>query len=517
MIRFNSRQATIYAFAIFTVTIVLGYYFPGKTIISSGMLVAIFLTIFIRHRLSTIIAGILSIAIAAIYPLLHQYQTGVITGATESLFVILLIFASTLLSWYIKSLLVHLQFDRTHMTSLFENATEGILLTETSGNIILANPSAEHIFGYDKDELIGKSVELLIPAKFHAHHGQLRKGFYKVPANRAMGSGRDLFAIRKDGSEFPVEVSLSHYTRNNELFVIAFVVDITERKETERNIRQKQTELERITAEMQLLNTQLEAKVEERTVILKEALEKLEESQKELNEALAKERQLNELKSRFVSMASHEFRTPLTTILSSATLASKYTDTSDQDKRKKHIDKIKDAVRHMNELLEDFLSLGKLEENKVVISITAFNVNEFIEEVTEEMKAQAKPGQKIRIRSEGETMFATDKRLLKNTMINLLSNAIKFSDEDACIDVAVSNTAKQLSISVKDTGIGIPGEDLPHLFDNFYRAKNAGNIQGTGLGLPILRRYLNLLNGTIEVDSELEKGSTFTIVLPFAE
>ena len=216
-------------------------------------------------------------------------------------------------------------------------------------------------------------------------------------------------------------------------------------------------------------------------------------------------------------MASHEFRTPLTTILSSATLASKYTDTSDQDKRKKHIDKIKDAVRHMNELLEDFLSLGKLEENKVVISITAFNVNEFIEEVTEEMKAQAKPGQKIRIRSEGETMFATDKRLLKNTMINLLSNAIKFSNEDACIDVAVSNTAKQLSISVKDTGIGIPGEDLPHLFDNFYRAKNAGNIQGTGLGLPILRRYLNLLNGTIEVDSELEKGSTFTIVLPFAE
>ena len=505
MIRFNSAQATIYAFIIFAATVVLGYYFPGKTIISSGMLVAIFLTIFIRQRFSTIIAGALSIVIAAIYPLIHQYQTGVITGATESLFIILLIFASTLLSWYIKSLLVHLQFDRTHMTSLFENATEGILLTDTSGNIILANPSAEFIFKYDKDELIGKSVEQLIPTKFHAHHGQLRKGFYKVPANRTMGSGRDLFAIRKDASEFPVEVSLSHYTRNNELFVIAFVVDITERKETERNIRQKQQELEKITAEMQFLNTQLEAKVEERTVILKEALEKLEESQKELNEALAKERQLNELKSRFVSMASHEFRTPLTTILSSATLASKYTDTSDQEKRKKHIDKIKDAVRHMNELLEDFLSLGKLEENKVTISIAAFNVNEFIEEVTEEMKAQAKPGQKIRIHSEGDTMFATDKRLLKNTMINLFSNAIKFSEEDTCIDVTVKNMAKKLSISVKDTGIGIPDEDLPHLFDNFYRAKNAGNIQGTGLGLPILKRYLTLLNGTIEVDSRLEK------------
>ena len=126
-------------------------------------------------------------------------------------------------------------------------------------------------------------------------------------------------------------------------------------------------------------------------------------------------------------MASHEFRTPLTTILSSATLASKYTNTSDQEKREKHISKIKDAVKHMNELLEDFLSLGKLEENKVAISISTFNVLECIEEVSEEVKAQAKLGQKIRIISAGDAMFTTDKRLLKNTLINLLSNAIKFS------------------------------------------------------------------------------------------
>lgn len=517
MIEFNSRQATVYATLIFVVTLVLGYFFPGKTIVSSGMLVAIFLTIFIRQRLSTIIAGALSITIAAIYPLIHQYQTGVFTGVTENLFIILLIFASTLLAWYIKSLLAHVQFDRTHMTSLFENATEGIILTDTSGTIMLANPSAEHVFGYEKDELIGKPVEQLIPTKFHTHHGSLRKGYYKVPANRPMGLGRELFAIRKNGKEFPVEVSLSHYTQNNELFVIAFVVDITQRKETEHNIHQKQVELERITAEVQLLNARLEAKVEERTVILKEALERLEESQKELNESLAKERHLNELKSRFVSMASHEFRTSLTTILSSATLASKYTNTSDQEKREKHIGKIKDAVKHMNELLEDFLSLGKLEENKVAISISSFNVLECIEEVSEEVRAQAKQGQVIRIHSEGDAIFTTDKRLLKNTLINLLSNAIKFSDENTYIDVTVVNAAKKLTISVKDNGIGIPAEDISHLFENFYRAKNAANIQGTGLGLPILKRYLNLLNGKIEVISQLEKGSTFTITLPLAE
>lgn len=514
MISLNSRQATFFSIIIFITTLILGYYFPGRPIITSGLLVAIFLTIFIRYAYSTILAGAVSIAIAAVYPVIHQHQTGVFTGLTENIFVILLIFFATLLTWYIKSLLLHLQFDRTHMTSLFENATEGIILTNGKGNIVLANPSAEQIFGYMNHELIGKPIEILIPRKFQPHHTQLRTGYYKVPSNRTMGSGRDLYAVKKDGSEFPVEVSLSHYKQNEEQYVIAFVVDITTRKQTEYNIQQKQKELEAITTEIQLLNTQLEAKVEERTAILKEALEKLEQSQKELNEALNKEKQLNELKSRFVSMASHEFRTPLTTISSSATLVTKYPLGDDNEKRLKHISRIKDAVGHMNELLEDFLSLGKLEENHVSVVPVKFAPLNFIEEVVDEMRAQTKPGQTISFTFEGENDFFTDKRLLKNTLINLLSNAIKFSIEDKPVYISASNYNNTLTISIKDNGIGIAEEDIPYLFDTFFRGKNASNIQGTGLGLPIIKRYLNLLQGNIEVQSALGEGTTFTVVLP---
>lgn len=514
MLNLTSKQATVFAISIFAATLLLGYYFPGKPIVSSGLLIAIFLTIFIRHVYSTVIAGAIGIAIAVVYPIIHHKQTGVFTGLSENLFIILLLFFSTLLAWYIKSLLVHLQFDRTHMTSLFENATEGILLTDGTGTIVLVNPSANNIFGYADEELIGLPVETLIPTKFHQHHKQLRSNYYKSPSNRTMGSGRDLYAVRKDGTEFPVEVSLSHYQQNAEKYVIAFVVDITLRKEVEKNIYQKQRELELITVEIQQLNTQLEAKVEERTSILKEALQNLERSQEELSEALAKEKQLNELKTRFVSMASHEFRTPLTTILSSATLISKYPSGEDNDKRAKHIGRIHDAVGHMNELLEDFLSLGKLEENKMDVNPVIFNPREFLEEVIEELRTLCKSGQQINFFYDGSGAFRTDKRLVKNILINLLSNAIKFSAIDQPIDVTAQKSEDKLLLEVKDYGIGIAEDDIPELFSNFFRGKNASNIQGTGLGLPIIKRYLKLIHGSINVRSKLNEGSIFTVSVP---
>ena len=204
--------------------------------------------------------------------------------------------------------------DHAHMTSLFENATEGIILTNGRGHIVLANPAAEKMFGYAANELHNLPVEVLIPGNFRPGHKALREGFHKNPSNRSMGAGRDLFALKKNGEEFPVEISLSHYKKDDELFVIAFIVDITLRKEIEQNLVKKQNELEKVTFEIRKLNTELEKKVDERTHILKEALEKLEESQTELHEALEKEKQLNEIKSRFVSMASHEFRTPLSAV-----------------------------------------------------------------------------------------------------------------------------------------------------------------------------------------------------------
>jgi PAS domain S-box-containing protein len=401
-----------------------------------------------------------------------------------------------------------------HLTSLFENATEGIILTNGSGNIILINPAAQRMFQYNGEEIIGKPIEILIPDKVKPHHHELREGFYHKPSNRVMGQGRDLYGRKKDGTNLAVEVSLSHYKREEEMFVIAFIVNITHRKEIEQNMIHQQKELERITSEIRTLNTELEAKVEERTLILREALQRLEQSQEELSEALEKEKQLNEIKSRFVSMASHEFRTPLSTVLSSASLLGKYTTTEEQDKRTRHIEKIKASVNQLNDILEDFLSLGKLDEGKVGSHCAVFNLEEFIQEVIDEMKGLLKKNQRIHVHYTGNTEISSDKKLLKNIIVNLITNAIKFSGDEGKIDVSANVNEDKAVISVSDSGIGIPKEDQEHLFTSFFRGANAVNIQGTGLGLHIVKRFLDLLQGSVDIKSILDEGTTITITIP---
>jgi PAS domain S-box-containing protein len=401
-----------------------------------------------------------------------------------------------------------------HLISLFENATEGIILTNSAGNIIMVNPAAEKMFEYAKEELIGKPIEILIPEKFKHHHHQLREGFYQQPSNRVMGVGRDLYARKKDGTDMPVEVSLSHYQRDGEIFVIAFVIDITKRKEIENDMLKQKTELEKITDKIRQLNANLEVKVEERTLILKEALQKLERSQQELSEALDKERQLNEIKSRFVSMASHEFRTPLSTVLSSASLLSKYSAADDQGKRDKHIQRIKNSVNHLNDILEDFLSLGKLNEGKVEKSMDEVNLKEILAETIEEMKGILKKGQHFELSCNDDRIAYTDKKLFKNVLINLIGNAIKFSEEEKLISVHGNTAGDKALISVTDEGIGISEEDQLHLFSSFFRGANATNIQGTGMGLHIVKRYVELLGGQIQIQSQLNKGTTVTFTIP---
>ena len=406
-----------------------------------------------------------------------------------------------------------MSIDATHLTSLFENATEGIILTNGNGDIVLVNPAAERVFGYQASELIGQPVEVLLPSHTRKNHEKLREGFYHNPSNRVMGHGRDLYGRRKDGADIPVEVSLSFYRKDEELFVIAFIVDITARKKIEQNMINQQRELEKMAHDMRRLNTQLEAKVEERTVILREALQKLEKSQKELSEALDKEKQLSEIKGRFVSMASHEFRTPLSTVLSSASLLSRYKHTEEQDKRDRHVEKIKSSVKHLNDILEDFLSLGKLDEGKVQSHFEEVELQPFLEDVLEEMKGHLKKGQHFLYEHKGNATVNTDKKLLKNIVINLVSNAIKFSGEDKPIEIK-SACGKACVLSIRDHGIGISEQDLEHLFSSFFRGKNAINIQGTGLGLHIVKRYLDLLGGTIELESQLHEGTKFKLTIP---
>jgi PAS domain S-box-containing protein len=360
-----------------------------------------------------------------------------------------------------------MNIDSIHLTSLFKHAIEGIILTNGDGRIVLINPAAQMIFGYKENEMIGHPVEILIPERLKMNHTQLRTGFYEHPQHRSMVQGHELCGKRKDGSEVPVEVSLSFYKQEKELFVIAFIVDITHRKKIEY-----------------------------------------------LSEALDKEKELNEIKSRFVAMASHEFRTPLSTILSSASLMSKYHLTDDQDKRDRHINRIKDAVKQLNDLLEDFLSLDKLDEGKVQVVPEPVELNEFLEEVVEEMKAFTRNGQQIIVSCESNGVFKSDKKLLKSILINLLSNASKFSAEGAAIWVKAEHRNNKLTLSIKDEGIGIAEEDLPYMFSSFYRGRNAVNIQGTGLGLHLVKRYLELMNGTVSLESKLHEGTTISLELP---
>ncbi|HKH59812.1 MAG TPA: ATP-binding protein [Flavitalea sp.] len=514
MRKLTSTQAMVYTVVVFLLTTGLSFWLRGYSITIGGFLLGIFLTTFIANKKSTLVAAAVSILIVILINVFHEEVFDSATGIANLAFILLLIVFTALIVIHIKKLSQDISFDKNHMTSLFENATEGIILTNRAGKMVLINPAAEKIFGYTAEEIIGQPIEILVPKKYREGHVNLREGFQKAPQDRVMGHGRDLHGTKKNGENFPVEVSLSYYKRNNEPFVIAFIVDITARKEIEANMLRQQQELENVTRDIRKLNAQLEAKVEERTVILKEALMKLEQSQKELSEALDKERQLNEIKSRFVSMASHEFRTPLSTILSSASLLGKYLTTEDQSRRDKHIHRIKDSVKHLNDILEDFLNLGRLDEGKINAQHGSFNLPELISDTTEEMKGLLRHYQNIIYNHEGSEEVYSDKKLLKNVLINLMTNAIKFSAEGASVQVNSSVENGQATVSVSDKGIGISEEDQEHLFSSFFRGKNAMNIQGTGLGLHIVKRYIDLLDGSVQLESRLNEGTTVTFSIP---
>src|ERR1041385_3999130 len=322
--------------------------------------------------------------------------------------------------------------------ALFLYATEGILVTNQQGQIIRINPSAEKLFGYGKDELLGKKVEALIPRKLAKVHESHREKYNAHPHARAMGKDIELFGLKKDGKEFPVEISLSPYSTPEGNFVIAFIIDITERKQAEEKLKNYSAELEK--------------QVKNRTLILEEAIHELEKTKKELNNALEKEKELSELKSRFVSMASHEFRTPLATIMSSLSLVTKYGQMDDKEKQSKHITRIKTSINNLTDILNDFLSVSKLEEGKVENNPAQINIKQFISSAVADLQSLVKPGQKINYQHTGTETPRLDSNHLKNILFNLVSNAIKFSDEGKTISVSSARENSSVKISVKDEG-----------------------------------------------------------------
>lgn len=235
----------------------------------------------------------------------------------------------------------------------------------------------------------------------------------------------------------------------------------------------------------------------------------------EMINALKKERELGELKSRFVSMASHEFRTPLSTILSSANLIARQNEPGREDKRLKNVERIRSSVRNLVDILNEFLSLGRLEQGKVSVNKEEFDLVAYMRSIMQELQHAQKPGQRINILAADKQMVVQqDKQFIRNIFLNLVSNSLKYSPEGRPVEVVISTLEDHFNVKVIDQGVGIPEDEHKHLFDLFFRARNATNIEGTGLGLPIVKKFIDLMQGEIAVESQVDQGTTFSITLP---
>ena len=391
--------------------------------------------------------------------------------------------------------------------AVFTHATIGIIVTDERGRIVSSNHHARALFGYSEAEMNDVSVDALVPDSVAGRHAQLRASFNANPQVRSMGHGRDLFARRKDGSVFPAEISLSYFYRENAILAVGYIIDITAKKEAERTLLEQKSRIEQ-------LNAELEQKVIDRTHALMATLHQLEQSKDELAKALTAERELGELKSRFVSMASHEFRTPLSAVLTSASLIEKYPDGDQQDKRLRHIHRIKSSVNHLNDILEEFLSVGRLEEGRIEAAWSRVELTQLVGEVIADLQDMLKAGQTVQPQFNCPQLVLSDPSLLRKILVNLLSNSIKYSADGQVIKLLAHCQDTIFQIIIRDEGIGISTDDQKHLFERFFRAKNATNFSGTGLGLHIVAKYLELLGGTIELTSQVGEGTTVTLTFP---
>lgn len=385
------------------------------------------------------------------------------------------------------------------LAAIIDHAIDGIITIDNRGNVESINPAALELFGYQAEEVIGHNISMLMPEPDRGNHDGYLHNYQTTGHKKIIGIGREVMGLKKNGETFPFRLAVSEVWLKDKNIFTGFIHDLSREKAAEDMLKQHATELEH--------------KVSERTRDLISLVSELEKAKAEVSKSLEKEIELNQLKSRFVSMASHEFRTPLSSVQLSASLIEKYSERPD-DKANiiKHTNKIKSAVQLLTSILNDFLSLEKLEEGIVVMNKQYINLVELAEEITEEMQLICKKNQHIVYQHTGEIgHFTLDPNLLKNALVNLISNAIKYSGEDTLIEFTTCIDEEGCLISVKDNGIGIPEEDQVHLFEPFFRAHNTGNIPGTGLGLNIVKRYIELMAGQMEFESEVHKGTSFRV------
>ncbi|MGZ3763817.1 MAG: PAS domain-containing sensor histidine kinase [Mucilaginibacter sp.] len=384
------------------------------------------------------------------------------------------------------------------LKAIIENAIDGIITIDERGHVESINPAACKLFQYVPEDVIGNNISMLMPPPDRDQHDQYLHRYQHTGVPHIIGIGREVTGLKKDGSKFPFRLGVSEVQFSGRKIYTGFIHDLTLQKEAEEQLKE--------------YASHLEEQVEERTLWLKDTVKALQEAKEEVSLSLEKEKELGQLKSRFVSMASHEFRTPLSAIQLSASLVDKYALPYDNAHISKHVSKIKNAVGNLTTILNDFLSLEKLEAGKVEPAFTSFDLVKLSEEITEEMQMVTKQNQNIIYQHTGVTSIITlDQTLLKNCIFNLIANAIKYSGENTFIEFNTEINDHNCIVMIKDNGIGIPDADQKHLFEAFFRAHNTGNIPGTGLGLNIVARYTKLMNGKVDFKSSVNHGTLFTI------
>ncbi|RED43846.1 PAS domain S-box-containing protein [Winogradskyella eximia] len=368
--------------------------------------------------------------------------------------------------------------ELSHWANIFNESLNEIYIFDCETyNFVNVNRGAQKNIGYDLAEL-----KTLTPLDIKPHYTKAQFIEKVKPLIDGLEEKLIFETVhqRKDGTTYPVEIHLQLSILGNKKVFVAVILDITERK----NYTEK-----------------LESTVEKRTI--------------ELKNALAKEQELNELKTKFLSLVSHEFKTPLSGILTSTVLMSKYTLTEQQEKRDKHIKTIGDKVQYLNSILNDFLSLERLESGKLNYNFTEFKLSKVIDEVIYNANMLLKEGQSIKYPEHiDDFSLYQDEKSIVLILSNLLNNAIMYSQEHKTIAIMVNQNKTTTTIKIKDEGLGIPKKDQINIFDRYYRAENVSNIQGTGIGLNIVKNHIENLGGNITFESEEQIGTTFTITLP---
>jgi len=354
--------------------------------------------------------------------------------------------------------------------ALLEAAPDAIVVADEKGVITVANHRATDLFGYSRDELIGQPVEMLVPQQNREAHPSLRQGYVGHPAVRPMGAGLQLWAVRKDGSTFPVDISLAPLETPAGMLVSAAVRDITDRVAAEEALRAAKEEAEKASM----------------------------------------------AKSELLSRMSHELRTPLTAILGFTELLQLGGIPTDQ--RDLFVDRTHRAGQHLLNLINDVLDISRVEAGSLVLSIEPVDAAQLVEEASELIAPMAQSRRIAVANTVHDVAVMADKGRLRQVLLNLLSNAVKYNRESGSIMISSKTDGGSVSITVSDTGPGIAEDDLPRLFHPFERlGVQTGEIEGTGIGLAISRGLAEIMGGTIDVTSALGEGSRFTVTLPAAE